>query len=130
MNLNQVTLPSLDVARAAAFYRALGFVQVVDSAPRYVRFECEDGGSTLSLHQVPAMPSGPGAVIYLECHDLDARCELLRVRGVVFDTMPSDQRWLWREAHLRDPDGNHLCLYWAGENRRFPPWRLEIPSAG
>ena len=37
---------------------------------------------------------------------------------------PVDQRWLWREAYLRDPAGNLLCLYCAGENRLFPPWRL------
>jgi predicted enzyme related to lactoylglutathione lyase len=130
MNLNQVTLPSFDVERAAMFYRALGFVQIVDSAPRYARFECEDGGATFSLHQVPAMPPGPGVVIYFECRDLDERCESLRNKGVVFDSMPTDQRWLWREAHLRDPDGNHLCLYWAGDNRRFPPWRVEMNAAG
>jgi hydroxymethylpyrimidine/phosphomethylpyrimidine kinase len=35
-----------------------------------------------------------------------------------------DQRWLWREAYLRDPAGNVLCIYHAGTNRRFPPWRI------
>lgn len=127
MNLNQVTLPSIDVDRAARFYRALGFVQVVDSAPRYARFECPDGGATFSLHQVPALPAGPGVVVYFECVDLDARCESLRQAGVVFDSLPTDQPWLWREATLRDPDGNLLCLYRAGENRRFPPWRVKSP---
>jgi hydroxymethylpyrimidine/phosphomethylpyrimidine kinase len=34
------------------------------------------------------------------------------------------QRWLWREAWLRDPAGNSICLYHAGDNRRFPPWRI------
>jgi hydroxymethylpyrimidine/phosphomethylpyrimidine kinase len=34
------------------------------------------------------------------------------------------QSWLWREAWLRDPAGNAVCLYHAGANRRFPPWRL------
>ena len=28
------------------------------------------------------------------------------------------------EARLTDPAGNALCLYQAGETRRFPPWRL------
>jgi len=44
--------------------------------------------------------------------------------GVTFESGPCDQPWLWREARLRDPDGNAICLYWAGPNRRFPPWRL------
>ena len=43
MDLNQVTLPSTDVARSAAFYRALGFTQIVSSLPSYARFECPVG---------------------------------------------------------------------------------------
>ena len=37
---------------------------------------------------------------------------------------PIDQDWLWREARLADPSGNIICIYRAGENRRFPPWRI------
>jgi RimJ/RimL family protein N-acetyltransferase len=129
MNLNQVTLQSLDVARAAAFYRALGFIQVVDSAPRYARFECPDGGATFSLHQVEAMPQGECALVYFECRDLDARHASLAAQGIAFDTPPTDERWLWREARLRDPDGNRLCFYLAGRNRRFPPWRVRPAQA-
>jgi hydroxymethylpyrimidine/phosphomethylpyrimidine kinase len=32
---------------------------------------------------------------------------------------------MWREARLRDPDGNIIFLYHAGEARRFPPWRID-----
>jgi hydroxymethylpyrimidine/phosphomethylpyrimidine kinase len=32
---------------------------------------------------------------------------------------------MWREARLRDPSGNTIFLYKAGEARRFPPWRME-----
>jgi len=35
-----------------------------------------------------------------------------------------DQRWLWREACLNDPAGNRICIYHAGENRRYPPWKI------
>jgi catechol 2,3-dioxygenase-like lactoylglutathione lyase family enzyme len=122
--LNQVTLPSRDVARGAAFYRLLGFVQIVDAPPRYARFEIPDGLATLSLELFDEPPSGPRAVVFFECEDLDAKVEELRARGVTFDDGPQDRDWLWREARLRDPDGNELCLYRAGANRRFPPWRL------
>ena len=71
MNLNQVTLPTVDVERAAKFYRGLGFTQIVSSPPRYARFECPDGGATFSLHLVAQLPTGSGAVIYFECPDLD-----------------------------------------------------------
>lgn len=123
MHLNQVTLPSADVARGAAFYRELGLRQIVASYPKYARFECP-GGTTLSLH-VSERPPGPtGAVIYFECEDLDARVAALKQQGVAFTAEPVDQPWLWREAYLHDPDGNVICLYRAGENRLNPPWRL------
>jgi len=31
--------------------------------------------------------------------------------GLTFESDPVDQPWLWRQAHLRDPAGNLLCLY-------------------
>jgi predicted enzyme related to lactoylglutathione lyase len=65
-------------------------------------------------------------MIYFECDDLDARVTVLKTAGVAFDGDPVDQSWLWREARLRDPDGNRLCLYFAGENRLNPPWRVPV----
>lgn len=129
MHLNQVTLPSADVARGAAFYRRLGLRQIVESLPKYARFECP-GGSTLSLHHHDAHPTGPtGVVIYFEIDDLDARVAALKQQGFTFDADPVDQSWLWREAYLHDPDGNTICLFHAGENRLNPPWRLREQPA-
>jgi catechol 2,3-dioxygenase-like lactoylglutathione lyase family enzyme len=125
MNLNQVTLPAVDVAAAAAFYQRLGFRLIVDALPRYVRFECPDGESTLSLEQAPEQGVGPCPTVYLECERLDETVERLTAAGIRFDGAPTDQPWLWREARLRDPAGNPLCLYSAGRNRRYPPWRVD-----
>jgi catechol 2,3-dioxygenase-like lactoylglutathione lyase family enzyme len=127
MNLNQVTLPSRDVERSAAFYRLLGFRQIVAALPRYARFECPEGGSTFSLHET-SEPGGSELIVYFECDDVDGEYERLRSLGIAFDSPPTDQRWLWREAYLRDPDGNVLCFYHAGINRRYPPWRLADPG--
>jgi catechol 2,3-dioxygenase-like lactoylglutathione lyase family enzyme len=124
MNLNQVTVPARDVAAAAEFYRRLGLRLIVDALPRYVRFECPDGGSTLSVERVERHGAEPGPVVYFECDDLDATAARLAAAGVAFDTEPADQPWLWREARLRDPAGNAVVLYHAGTNRRFPPWRV------
>jgi predicted enzyme related to lactoylglutathione lyase len=66
-------------------------------------------------------------VVYFECDDLDDRVAALRERGIAFDQLPTDQPWLWREARLRDPSGNVICLYYAGMNRRFPSWRIQNP---
>jgi catechol 2,3-dioxygenase-like lactoylglutathione lyase family enzyme len=128
VNLNQVTLPAGEVEPAVAFYQRLGLRLIVDALPRYVRFECPDGESTLSVELADAPASGPAPVVYFECEDLDQVVERLVGAGITFDQLPADQPWLWREARLRDPAGNRLCLYRAGANRRHPPWR--VGSAG
>jgi hydroxymethylpyrimidine/phosphomethylpyrimidine kinase len=64
-------------------------------------------------------------VVYFECDDLDATVARLSAEGIEFKSGPKDEPWLWREARLKDPFGNELCLYHAGENRRFPPWRID-----
>lgn len=71
MNLNQVTLPSNDIARATAF-------------------------------------------------PVDQTHSRLMARRIAFETAPTDQPSLWREAYVRDPDHNLLCFFQAGQNRRHP----------
>lgn len=123
MRLNQVTVPALDLARSIAFYELLGLRLIVRDG-HYARFELPEGDSTFSLHLSPA-PAGPNApTIYFECDDLDGVHRSLAGKGVSFDLPPTDQPWLWREAHLRDPAGNALILYRAGTNRTHPPWRI------
>ncbi|MFC3107751.1 VOC family protein [Undibacterium arcticum] len=124
MNLNQVTLPSTDVARSIAFYRRLGLELIVASAPRYARFACPDGGATLSVHHVDQAPPDSPTVIYFECEQLDEKVAQLKQDGIAFESDPVDQDWLWREATLLDPDRNRICLYHAGQNRLDPPWRV------
>jgi predicted enzyme related to lactoylglutathione lyase len=125
LNLNQVTVPSVDVARAVEFYQRLGLIQMGENLPKYARFVCPDGNSTFSIHQVGSLPAQPGVVVYFECDQLDAAVARLKDSGIVFDSAPQDQPWLWREAYLSDPDGNVICLYSAGDNRLNPPWRLK-----
>jgi catechol 2,3-dioxygenase-like lactoylglutathione lyase family enzyme len=124
MQLNQLTLPALDVERSVDFYAGLGLKLIVRSFPRYARLECPDGGSTLSLHHVVQQPAASGVVVYFECEDLDLKVDQLQRSGYAFTQAPKDESWLWREARLQDPSGNVICLYRAGPNRRFPPWRL------
>ena len=124
MNLNQVTLPATDISESVDFYRRLGLVQIVDS-PHYARFECPDGEATFSLQVADSVPRSSGVTVYFECDELDAVCADLRNRGFTFVELPTDQKWLWREARIEDPSGNMICLYRAGENRRNPPWRIE-----
>ena len=123
MELNQVTVPCVDYDESVDFYTRLGLKQIVDSPPHYARFETP-GGTTLSIHTSDAR-AGDGVVIYFEVDDLDATFRRLGEQGFEFETAPRDQRWLWREAYLRDPASNRVCLFHAGSNRRFPPWRID-----
>ncbi|MFT7120714.1 MAG: catechol 2,3-dioxygenase-like lactoylglutathione lyase family enzyme [Neolewinella sp.] len=124
MNLNQVTLPSRDLTISIPFYETLGLKLIVRALPHYARFECPDGDSTFSLHQRKNIPNNPGTSIYFECKDLDERVSDLQLKGLIFNLLPTDQSWRWREAHLQDPDGNNLILFWGGHDRKNPPWRV------
>ena len=124
MNLNQITIPSLDVEKATVFYQTLGLHLIVEAFPRYVRFVCPNGDSTFSIHQVDKLPQGNGISIYFETEDLDNLVSSLQQKGITFSQLPEDKLWLWREAHFEDLDGNQLILYHAGKNRKNPPWRV------
>jgi hydroxymethylpyrimidine/phosphomethylpyrimidine kinase len=124
LRLNQVTVTGTDYQRSVEFYRKIGLKQIVDSAPDYARFETE-GGATFSVQFDPEESIVPTTAVYFECHDLDERVEQLARDGIAFEHGPRNQPWMWREARLRDPDGNIIFFYKAGEARRFPPWRVE-----
>jgi catechol 2,3-dioxygenase-like lactoylglutathione lyase family enzyme len=125
MNLNQITVPSLNLTKSIPFYEKLGLKLIVESLPHYARFECPNGNSTFSIHQVEELPKGEGVYVYFECENLDEQVEKIKKIGIEFDQEPTDQKWLWREARLKDLDGNQLILFYGGENRLNPPWKIE-----
>ena len=125
MNLNQITIPVIDLERSIAFYQLLGLELIVHTNAHYARFVCPDGTTTFSLHVVESLPSGDGIWLYFEVEDVDQQVSELKAKGIVFEDEPVDQSWLWREIRLKDPDGNQLLIFHAGENRLNPPWRLE-----
>ncbi|OHU95455.1 VOC family protein [Mycobacterium talmoniae] len=123
MRLNQVGVGVTDLARSERFYRLLG-LRLIVRTDDYLRFECPVGASTFSAFLVDAVSPTEQVTIYFESDDLDGEYDRLRAADVEFAQPPTDQPWLWREAKLRDPDGHQLCLFHAGDNRQFPPWRL------
>ena len=124
MNLNQVTIPVSDVARSINFYQKLG-LKVIVAASHYARFECPSGDSTFSLHQTVDTQKGSGTWIYFEVQDVDNYVQELLDRGINFEELPNDKTWLWRESRLKDPDNNQIIIYFAGKNRKYPPWRTK-----
>ncbi|MEO5720817.1 MAG: VOC family protein [Chthoniobacterales bacterium] len=129
MELNQVTLPTKDVKASVAFYRTMGFEQIVDS-PHYARFKAMVGEATFSVHAVAHLADPALTIVYFECEALDDQVAALQAKGLEFTQEPRYERWLWREARLVDPAGNVICLYHAGENRLNPPWRLARQAPG
>ncbi len=129
MRLNQVTVPVSDVETSITFYETLGLELIVKALPHYARFVCPDGNATFSLHQSDALPAGEGIWVYFETEHLDSFVQKLKDLGIQLDELPEDKPWLWREARLRDPDNNRIILYYAGENRLDPPWKIKTENA-
>lgn len=126
LNLNQITISVLDVEQSIQFYEKLGLKLIVKSLPHYARFECSDGDATFSLHKVEKLSSNENSIwIYFEVKELDLFVNQLLQQKIEIEEMPNDKSWLWREARLKDPDGNQLILYYAGDNRKNPPWRIK-----
>ena len=125
MNLNQITIYSEKPVETVDFFRKLGLNLIVDSLPRYARLECPDGESTLSVHVADDVVVTNNIVLYFDCENLDDTVEELKSKGVVFDEDPTDREWLWRQAYLKDPNGNKICLFYAADNRKNPPWRVK-----
>lgn len=121
-SLNQVTVGCTNYAASVDFYKALGLQHIVDSPSNgYARFEVPNG-ATFSIHE--SQDIGTSTVVYFESKRLDAWVNELVSEGFAFEQMPQDESWGWREARLLDPSGNIVCLYSAGENRRYPAWRI------
>ncbi len=127
IKLNQVTLGAKDMAASIVFYQKLGLILIVDSAPRYVRFEFPRGDSqepdTLSLHgaEIDFDPAADWPLIYFEVEDVAAFLKSVDITPV---SPPELKSYLWTEADILDPSGNRIRIFNAGENRRFPPWRI------
>ncbi|WP_434532999.1 VOC family protein [Alteromonas arenosi] len=119
--MNQVIMNSTDIEKSKQFYSALGFTLIV-ATEHYLRFACPDNGATFSLSL--ADKASDGMKVYFEEPDLDRKVAELEQHGFVFEHGPEDKHYLWREAELCDPSGNKLVLYWAGDNRLNPPWRV------
>jgi catechol 2,3-dioxygenase-like lactoylglutathione lyase family enzyme len=133
MRLNQVTLPMTDYAASVAWWQRFGLKLIVDSPPKYSRFECPviegEEPSTLSLHLCEAMPAADWPAVYFEVKDIDIEVGGRCMAGIHPLGEPEYQSWRWTEVWFRDPAGNRVCLYTAGRNRRFPPWRVTDAEA-
>jgi len=127
MDLNQITLSVRDLQTGIGFLSKIGLRLIVHNPEgRYARFELPSGSTTLSITENPETTPGD-SILYFEVEDVQRRYDELHAAGVEFESPPTEQSWRWCEAHFSDPTGNRFCLFHAGPDRRFPPWRLTGP---
>lgn len=124
MELNQVTLPVNNIRKAVEFYLTFGFTQILDT-PHYDRFMCPQVEATFSSLLTDTPCSNP-TVFYFEHAELDVLYNRLTDKGIAFEQPPTERRYLCKEAILRDPSGNKIKRYFAGENRLNPLWRVTV----
>lgn len=123
MLLNQLTIPVSNVALSLPFYQGFGLKAIVISE-HYARLFEAKSGTTLSLMKTAGEIVNP-TVIYFETENVTNTVNDLLSKGYTFYEMPTQKSWLWEEAHLKDRDGNTICIYHAGENRLNPPWKVK-----
>jgi catechol 2,3-dioxygenase-like lactoylglutathione lyase family enzyme len=108
--ISAITLATHDMARAVAFYEALGFVlKFGGPAARFSSFHA--GGSYLNLTAMAADSTWGWwgrAIFYVD--DVDAQHARACSAGLSPDFAPRDAPWGERYFHIIDPDGHELSF--------------------
>lgn len=108
--ISAVTLVTGDMARAVAFYLALGFHPLYGGAGAdFTSFGVGDGFLNLQLQ--PGHPPAAvwGRVIFW-VDDVDAMHSRVLAAGITPETVPADAPWGERYFHVRDADGHELSF--------------------
>ena len=109
-SLSAVTLATHDMARAIAFYRALGFEMLYGGADAELT-SFAAGSSFLNVIAAPKDTSLTwwGRAIF-HVDDVDAMYARAVAAGFTPEAAPRDAPWGERFFHLRDPDGHELSF--------------------
>jgi catechol 2,3-dioxygenase-like lactoylglutathione lyase family enzyme len=119
LSLSAVTLATRDMARAVAFYDALGFAMLYGGAPAaFTSYRL--GASYLNLIAQDVPLCWWGRVI-IHVSDVDAMHRLALAAGFAPSSVPADAPWGERYFHISDPDGHELSF--------AAPRQAEAPSS-
>lgn len=112
--ISAITLVTADMARAVAFYRALGF-HLLYGGPdaNFTSFRAGPGYLNLQLATGPSVPSVPEggwgrAIFWVD--DVDAMYARAGAADLAPLTAPADAPWGERYFHIRDRDGHELSF--------------------
>ena len=110
-SISAVTLAVSDMARAVAFYDALGFDRRYggpDAA--FTSYAVGTGFVNLQLDPDHAPLPGIWGRVILWVDDVDAQHARALSAGLAPEAAPADAPWGERYFHLRDPDGHELSF--------------------
>ena len=109
-SINAITLATHDMARAVAFYSALGFgLCYGGSEAGFTSFQAGSCYVNLTLQPPEKAWSWWGRVIF-HVADVDALHRRALDEGLRPDTSPRDAEWGERYFHITDPDGHELSF--------------------
>lgn len=97
---------------------------MIVKADHYARFTAPGDEATFSIHKAKHFQPND-TIVYFETVDVDKIIADLKLKGIEIMQEPVLQTWLWYESYLDDPDGNKICIYYAGENRINPVWKIK-----
>jgi nucleoside-triphosphatase THEP1/catechol 2,3-dioxygenase-like lactoylglutathione lyase family enzyme len=109
-SINAVTLATHDMARAVAFYRALGFtLHYGGESAKFTSFQVGAGHLNLIAQPAARRWSWWGRVIF-HVVDVDAVYERALAQGLHPEAAPRYAEWGERYFHISDPDGHELSF--------------------
>jgi catechol 2,3-dioxygenase-like lactoylglutathione lyase family enzyme len=110
-NISAVTLVTVDMVQAVAFYRALGFrLHYGGPEASFTSFRVGDGHLNLQLDTGGIPGRGVWGRVIFWVDDVDAMYRRARTAGFEPKTSPADAPWGERYFHIHDPDGHELSF--------------------
>ncbi len=110
-SISAVTLLTVDMANAVAFYAALGF-QLRYGGPDapFTSFSVGAGYLNLQLDTAGAPRTSVWGRVVFWVDDVDTMYERATRAGFAAETTPADAAWGERYFHIHDPDGHELSF--------------------
>ena len=107
--LSAVTLATHDMARAVAFYEALGF-PLSYGGPQEAFTSFAFGGTYLNLILDTRGPVMWWGRVIVHVSDVDAVYRKALATGFTPEAAPADATWGERYFHITDPDGHEISI--------------------
>jgi catechol 2,3-dioxygenase-like lactoylglutathione lyase family enzyme len=110
-SISAVTLLTVDMGEAVAFYQALGFRLLYGGpAATFTSFRVGAAYLNLQLHTAGAPRADVWGRVVFWVDDVDAMYRRALDAGFEPENLPTDASWGERYYHIRDPDGHELSF--------------------